>query len=160
MLTTRAGDGDTLYGTLVGRPQLIPGAVEELLRTTPGTAAESAQPRRTVREAELGGVRLRKGDLVIAALDRANRDPDVFEDPGRIDVRRTPNPHLTFGTGPHARMGAPLARLELAVVLEELTSRFPDARLHDAPHDVVWSSTTVRRPAELWLDLAPAAPAG
>lgn len=92
---------------------------------------------------------------MIPAIDRANRDPDVFEEPEHVDFQRTRNSHLAFGSGPHACLGAPLARLELAVVLRELTRRFPDTRLHHAPHDVVWNTvTSIRRPAALWLDLA------
>ncbi|WP_329091755.1 cytochrome P450 [Actinomadura citrea] len=155
LLTTRKDGGETLYRLLVAHPHHIPRAVEELLRTTPGTAFESAQPRRAVRAVELGGVRLREGDLVIPAIDRANRDPDVFEEPEHVDFQRTRNSHLSFGSGPHACLGAPLARLELAVVLRELTRRFPDTRLHHAPHDVVWNTvTSIRHPAALWLDLA------
>lgn len=100
LLTTRQDGGETLYHLLAAHPDRIPGAVEELLRTTPGTTFKSAQPRRAVREVELGGVRLREGDLVIPATDRANRDPAVFEDPERIDLGRARNPHLAFGTGP------------------------------------------------------------
>ncbi|WP_338742898.1 cytochrome P450 [Actinomadura luteofluorescens] len=156
LLTTRELGGDTLYRLLVAQPHRIPGAVEELLRTTPGTAFESAQPRRAVREVDLGGVRLRAGDLVIPAVDRANRDPDVFEEPEHIDFQRTTNHHLAFGGGPHVCLGAPLARLELTTALRELTHRFPDARLHHAPHDVVWNTaTSIRHPVALWLDLAP-----
>ncbi|SNS56899.1 cytochrome P450 [Actinomadura mexicana] len=155
LLTTREDGGDTLYRLLAAHPHHIPRAVEELLRTTPGTVFESAQPRRAVREVELGGVRLREGDLVIPAIERANRDPDVFEDPEHIDFRRAQNSHLAFGSGPHVCLGAPLARLELAVVLRELTRRFPAARLHHAPHDVVWNTgTSIRHPAALCLDLA------
>ncbi|WP_141576443.1 cytochrome P450 [Actinomadura sp. WMMA1423] len=155
LLTTRQ-DGETLYRLLAARPDRVPGAVEELLRTTPGTVFESAQPRRAVREVELGGVRLREGDLVIPAIDRANRDPGVFDGPGHLDLQRARNPHLAFGAGPHVCLGAPLARLELNIVLRELTRRFPDARLHHAPHDVVWNTVTlIRHPAALWLDLDP-----
>ncbi|MEV4003314.1 cytochrome P450 [Actinomadura sp. NPDC049753] len=161
LLTTREDGGETLYRLLAAHPDRISGAVEELLRTTPGTAFESAQPRRAVREVELGGVRLREGDLVIPAIDRANRDPGVFEGPDRIDLERARNPHLAFGAGPHVCLGAPLARLELTTVLRELTRRFPDARLHQAPHDVVWNTVTlIRHPAELWLDLHPPERAG
>ncbi|MEV0667330.1 cytochrome P450 [Actinomadura luteofluorescens] len=159
LLTTREHGGETLYRLLVAQPARIPGAVEELLRTTPGTAFESAQPRRVAREVDLGSVRLRAGDLVIPAIDRANRDPDVFEDPEHIDFQRAPNHHLAFGGGPHVCLGAPLARLELTTALRELTRRFPDARLHHAPHDVVWNTVTlIRHPVALWLDLAPPEP--
>jgi cytochrome P450 family 142 subfamily A polypeptide 1 len=62
----------------------------------------------------------------------ANRDESVFDDPFRFDVERTPNEHVAFGFGPHFCLGASLARLEIAVMLEELTSRLPDLDLVDA----------------------------
>ncbi|MFI0486989.1 cytochrome P450 [Actinomadura sp. 9N215] len=156
LLTTTGKDGETLY-TLLGRhPDSIPGAVEELLRTTPGTIFDSAQPRRAVSATDLGGVRVREGDLLIPAIDRANRDPGKFGAPDQLDFQRPRNAHLSFGTGPHVCLGAPLARLELCVVLEQLTRRIPEARLSHSRDEVVWNDITIiRRPAELWLDLAP-----
>ena len=63
----------------------------------------------------------------------ANRDPEVFVDPERFDVRRDPNPHLAFGLGPHDCIGAPLARLELGVALDALLRRFPRLELRSEP---------------------------
>ena len=61
----------------------------------------------------------------------ANRDEDVFDDPFRFDVARTPNEHVAFGFGPHFCLGASLARLEIAVMLDELLDRLPDLAIAD-----------------------------
>jgi cytochrome P450 family 109 len=101
-------------------PSLVPNAVEEVLRLEPALHYMG----RTVA----GGVcvhdrMLADGDAVALNFASANRDPARFADPDVFDVTRTPNPHLTFGHGIHKCVGAPLARLELRVVLEELLGR-------------------------------------
>ena len=100
---------------------LIPGAVEEMLRF--------CNPlhyfRRTAtQDAELGGKQIKAGDKVAMMYTAANRDPEVFEDPDRFDIRRHPNPHLSFGIGAHFCLGAHLARLEAKIFFEELLSTF------------------------------------
>lgn len=104
-------------------PSLIPGAVEEILRY--------ANPlhyfRRTAtRDTELHGVPIRAGEKVAMWYTSANRDESVFDDPQRFDIRRNPNPHLSFGTAHHFCLGVHLARLEGRVFFEELLARFPD----------------------------------
>ena len=84
--------------------------VEELLRWVSPIKNMS---RTVTRDVELHGETLHEDDQVILMYPTANRDPAVFEDPDRFDVRRDPNPHLAFGFGPHFCMGASLARLEL-----------------------------------------------
>jgi cytochrome P450 family 142 subfamily A polypeptide 1 len=78
---------------------------------------------------ELQGEYLREGDQVMLFYPSANRDSRVFENPDQLDVRRSPNPHLAFGFGPHFCLGASLARLELKVMFEELLRRLPDIQL-------------------------------
>lgn len=100
---------------------LLPGAVEEILRW--------ANPlhyfRRTVTEdTELRGTPLAAGDKVAMWYTSANRDEDVFTDPERFDIRRQPNPHLSFGIGEHFCLGVHLARLEGRVFFDELLSTF------------------------------------
>ena len=98
-------------------------AVEELLRwTTP-----LHHFRRTAtRDAELGRSKIAAGDKVVVWYTSANRDENVFQDPYRLDLRRSPNPHTTFGRGgPHRCLGEHLARLELRVLLQELLPVLP-----------------------------------
>ncbi|MFC9998178.1 cytochrome P450 [Nocardia sp. NPDC127526] len=104
-------------------PALIPGAVEEILRY--------ANPlhyfRRTATaDTEIRGVPIKAGDKVAMWYTSANRDEDVFADPQRFDIRRNPNPHLSFGLAQHYCLGVHLARLEGRVFFEELLARFPD----------------------------------
>ena len=102
-------------------PSLIPNDVEEILRW----ATPVLHFRRTAtRDVELRGQRIRAGDKVVTWYISANRDETVFPDPYRFDVRRNPNPHVTFGPGgPHFCLGAHLARLETRVLFQELLPR-------------------------------------
>jgi cytochrome P450 len=102
-------------------PSLLPTATEEMLRwTTP-----SPSKRRTAtRAATLGGHDIAAGDKVLFWEASANRDERVFDGSMTFDIRRDPNPHLSFGHGVHFCLGASLARLELRVVYEELLPRF------------------------------------
>lgn len=118
------------WDRLAAEPALVAGAVEELLRfDTP-----LQQFARTASEAvEYGGVRFRTGDQVVLFYGSANRDPEVFAEPDRLDVTRSPNPHLVFGLGIHFCLGAPLARLELAESLGALVRRRPELDLNGPP---------------------------
>lgn len=109
------------YALLRSHPELVPSAVEEIVRwTTP-----SVYKRRTAsRDVELGGVRIAAGDKVTVWEMSANRDAAVFDDPFRFDVGRRPNPHVGFGFGVHFCLGASLARLEMRIAVEELSARF------------------------------------
>ena len=116
-----ANDLDAVTGT----------AVEEIVRW----ASPVTWMRRTVTEPTvLGGVELAPGDKLLLFYNSANRDEDVFVDPFRFDVRRSPNPHLGFGApGPHLCLGANLARQEIAVMFRELFDRVPDIRAEGEP---------------------------
>ena len=112
------------------RPELIPGAVEEILRW--------ANPlhyfRRTATEdTELRGTKVAAGDKVAMIYTSANRDEDVFDDPQAFDISRDPNPHLSFGFGEHFCLGAHLARLEGRIFFEELLATFPAIELAGDP---------------------------
>ncbi len=82
--------------------------------------------RTATEDTEVGGQRIAEGEKVLLLYQSANRDEAVFEDPDRLLVDRSPNPHLAFGVGPHVCMGINLARLEIRVLFEELIRRFPD----------------------------------
>lgn len=103
---------------------VTPTAVEEIVRV----ASPVTFMRRTAtRDVELSGHQFHEGDKVVLLYGAANRDPRVFADPERFDVRRDPNPHVGFGgPGPHFCLGAHLARRELAVVFRQLLTRLPD----------------------------------
>ena len=108
---------------------LIPSAVEEMLRWA--TPVKNMN-RTATREVDLCGQRIHEGDRMLLLYPSANRDEAVFDDPQRFDVTRDPNPHVAFGAyGRHHCLGAPLARLELRVLFEELLARFDDIQLVD-----------------------------
>lgn len=108
-------------------PALLADAVEESLRLEPAAAVVD---RYATRDVDLAGVRIRAGDLVTVSIAGANRDPAVFADPDRFDVRR-PNArlNLAFAQGPHFCLGAHAARLETRTALSTLLSRLPALRL-------------------------------
>jgi cytochrome P450 len=139
------------YRSLTADPLLIPTAVEELMRHVP-LEANGTTPRYAVRDVVLSGTRIPAGSPVVAASVIANRDPAVFTDPDRLDLARDPNPHLGFGLGVHFCLGAPLARLELRVALEVLTSAAPGLRLAHGESGVEWKTgMLVRGPSRLAL---------
>jgi cytochrome P450 len=120
-------------------PQEIPAAVEELLRTVNLNANDtSGLPRIATEDVTVGGTAIPAGDAVFLSFPSANRDEAVFADAARTDLGRADNPHLAFGHGIHRCLGAPLARIELAVALEELTRRFPGARLAVPERELRW----------------------
>lgn len=111
-------------------PSLIPAAVEEVLRMEP---ALHSMGRTTACPVTVGGRTLAEGETVSLNFAAANRDPVAFPEPDTFDVTREPNRHLTFGHGIHKCVGAPLARLELAVVLHELLGRTSEVRFDGEP---------------------------
>jgi cytochrome P450 len=124
---------------LGAHPQEIPVALEELLRTVNITGNDtSGLPRIATEDVTIAGVTIPAGDAVFLAFASANRDDAVFADPERLDFHRAENPHLAFGYGAHRCLGAPLARVELAVALEELTRRYPEAALAVPAEELEW----------------------
>lgn len=111
---------------LIEDRSLLSTATDEILRW----AHPVIQFRRTaMRDVELGGTTIREGDKVVIYYASANRDEDVFTDPYRFDIGRTPNPQISFGAGgPHYCLGAALARLELETVFDVLADQVPDIR--------------------------------
>lgn len=135
VLLTAPGGWDALRD----RPELVPTAVEELMRFIP-LGATSAFARYAIEDVELGGVLVRAGEPVVVSIPAANRDQSVFPDADRLDLTREVNPHLGFGHGVHHCVGAQLARMELRVVLETLLDRTPGLRLAVPEEELTWKS--------------------
>ncbi|MGI5506784.1 cytochrome P450 [Lentzea sp. CA-135723] len=127
---------------LRSNPDLMPGAVEELLRWIPAQEISDILPRYALEDVHLSGGVVRAGEPVLLAKHAANRDPRRFPDPGRFDVTRNAKGHLTFGHGPHHCIGAQLARMDVQVALTALLERFPDLRL---TADVEWRTGMAMR---------------
>lgn len=106
-------------------PALVPDAVEETLRCSYPGSDRAADGLFRYAVTDLIGTPVRRGDMVVLGIDEANRDHTRFPDPDRFDVRRTPNPHLTFGHGRRYCLGAALARTELIEVVTALARRLP-----------------------------------
>ena len=139
---------------------LMPGAVEEILRWTSATLYNR---RTATRDTELDGQTIRQGDKVTLWWPSANRDESVFEDPFRFDIRRDPNPHLTFGYRTHFCLGANLARMEVRCIFDELLDRLegftlagPVERARTNKHAGVWHVPMTFRPRQ--TTFAPAGP--
>jgi cytochrome P450 len=129
---------------LVDEPALIPAAVEELLRAyAPVTMARLASTDTTLNDSDVAA-----GDRVLLTFPSANRDPAVFENPDVVDFDRKENRHIAFGAGIHRCLGSNVARMEMAVAIEEFLKVIPDFELAD-PDAVTWSGGQVRGPRYL-----------
>lgn len=129
-------------------PDLLPTAVEELLRYPQFTA--TGLLRVVTEDLELSGVMLRAGEAVMPIVSSANRDESIFTNADQLDLFRSDNPHLTFGHGVHYCLGAQLARIELTEALGALLRRFPALRLAGPEHPPLWKSgLTIRAPRSL-----------
>jgi len=120
-------------------PERMPAAVEELLRYDGPVQLPS---RMVTEDRELRGHRLRRGQQLVLVLAAANRDPEQFADPDRLDVTRGEVRHLALSHGLHFCLGAQLARLEATLSLEPLVTRFPGLRFAGP---VEWGDNTVLR---------------
>ncbi len=134
-------------------PSLIPNAVEEVRRFD---SSVIAWRRRTTQAVEIGGVPVPAEANLLLLLGSANRDPAVFADPEHFDIhRRNAREHLSFGHGAHFCLGAPLARLEARVVLEELSARLSSLRLATGQTLRFQPNTTFRGPLSLLAEWDP-----
>ncbi len=115
---------------LQANPTLIDSAVEEILRWT---SPLHHMAREATEDVEIRGRKIRKGERVLLWYPSANRDEEIFPDPGRFDVTRDPNEHLAFGIGEHFCLGAGFARKEVKVLFEELFRRFPEIDVSGPP---------------------------
>ncbi|KKI91247.1 cytochrome P450 [Bacillus sp. SA1-12] len=115
-------DDESIYGELRNNLELVPNAVEEMLRYR---FHMSRRDRTVKQDNDLLGIELKKGDVIIAWMSACNMDEHMFENPFSLDIHRSNNKkHLTFGNGPHFCLGAPLARLEMKIALEAFLQRF------------------------------------
>jgi cytochrome P450 len=119
---------------------LLPGAVEEFLRLD--GPINLATFRFTAEDVELGGVTIPKNELVLVSLLGANRDPEKFPEPDKMDITRPTGGHVAFGHGIHFCLGAPLARLEGAIAIGSLLDRF-DVELAGEPEALRWRASTL-----------------
>ncbi|MFC7328859.1 cytochrome P450 [Marinactinospora rubrisoli] len=121
---------------LRAHPERMPRYVEELLRVS--VVLGNGLARVVTEDTELGGARLRKGELVLLSTDAANFDPEVFPDPERFDPDRAPNPHMRFGHGPHYCPGAYFSRRITELAFGVLLERLPGVRLALPPERIPW----------------------
>jgi cytochrome P450 len=129
---------------LIAEPELMPIAIEELLRAySPVTMA-----REVMKETTVSGCPVKPGNMVLLSFPAANRDPAVFPDADRVIIDRKENRHAAFGLGIHRCVGSNLARMEMTVAIEQWLKRIPDFHL-DPAGSVKWSEGTVRGPRQL-----------
>ncbi|WP_432158785.1 cytochrome P450 [Streptomyces sp. bgisy153] len=145
--------GQILY-LLLTRPELMTRVrerpaergpvLDELLRFVPHRSSVGLA-RIALEDVELSGQRISAGEPVYVSYLAANRDPEVFPDPGAIDPDRDPNPHLAFGNGPHHCTGAVLARTQIELLVDTVLERLPDLRLAVPAEEVAWRRKTMIR---------------
>ncbi|MBO8194040.1 cytochrome P450 [Streptomyces oryzae] len=129
---------------LLAEPELMPQAVEELLRWIPHKNGVG-QPRIATEDVEVGGVLIRSGEVVQVSYVAANWDPHRFPAPETIDPDREGPPHLAFGNGPHHCVAPLLARMEAEVLLSTLLRRLPTLRLAVPAEEVAWQQHVLIR---------------
>jgi cytochrome P450 len=124
---------------------LAAGAAEEALRYE---GAIKVLHRWVAEDFELQGTKIEAGQRVFVLPAAANRDPRKFEDPETVDITRSPNPHIAFGRGIHACIGAQLARLEMRIAIAALVKRLPGLRLAVDPAELRWAPSLASRGLE------------
>ncbi|WP_327638119.1 cytochrome P450 [Kribbella sp. NBC_00482] len=139
------------WARLVEEPELVPSAIEELLRFN--RFSEVGQLRVAIEDVELHGVQIKAGEGVMAALNSANRDPRAYDAPDELRLDRRDNKHMSFGFGPHFCLGAQLARIELQESLAALVRRFPRMSLAKPAEELEWRRVLVSGLAELPVNL-------
>lgn len=127
-------------------PDLGKTAIEELVRFV--CPAETATERYAREDIPIAGTTIPRGELVLAVVGSANRDPNYFENPEMIDITRANNRHLAFGQGIHYCLGAPLARLEAQVAIPILLQRLPRIHLTTQPEELRWRGGLILRGLE------------
>ncbi|TDC23534.1 cytochrome P450 [Streptomyces sp. 8K308] len=134
---------------LRARPEMMPQALEELLRFIPFRKGVGI-PRIATEDVEVGGVLIKANDTVHVSYLAANRDPSRFRCPDELDLDRPPAPHMTFGWGAHHCIGAPLALMELELAIGTMLRRYPRLALAVPAEEVRWNNESIwRYPYEL-----------
>ncbi|WP_344963714.1 cytochrome P450 [Streptomyces thioluteus] len=127
------------------RPEIMPQALEELLRFIPFRQGVGI-PRVALEDVEFDGVTIPAGDIVHVSYLCANRDGGAYDRPDELDFDRDePAPHMTFGHGSHHCLGAHLARMELQIAIGTLIQRFPELRLAVPAEEVQWNTVSIWR---------------
>ncbi|MFE9257829.1 cytochrome P450 [Streptomyces sp. NPDC006879] len=132
---------------LRAEPELLPQAVDELLRYIPHRSGVGI-PRIALEDVAIGGVVIREGEAVFASYIAANRDPEMFPHPDTIDFDRGPIAHVSFGNGPHHCVGSMLARMESEIIVATLLDRFPKLRLAVPAEELTWQKGALIRGPE------------
>jgi len=131
------------------QPELLDSAVDELLRYD---SPVQLNGRKALEDVELGGKRIRAGQVVISLVGAANRDPEVFADPDSLDIGRREKSHLSFGRGIHYCLGAPLALLEARIAFASMLKRFTSIRLALEPRHQ--QGVVLRGVEQLWIEVS------
>lgn len=141
-----------LWTKLHDNPHMIPAAVEECLRYAGPIVAWR---REATEDTEVAGVKIAKGDKLFLVMAAANRDPEHFENPDFLDIQRdNASEHLSFGYGAHQCLGKNIGRMEMCVILEELTRRLPHLQLPEQKFTNL-PNTSFHGPEELWVSWDP-----
>jgi cytochrome P450 len=140
---------------LLADPDLVPDAVEELLRFDGSVPVSSF--RFATEDLEIGGVSIPAGSIVTVVLSSANHDPELTPDPDALDLTRGDTPHMAFGHGIHYCLGTALARLEATTALRRILVRLPDLRLDVPVDELQWlpAASAFRGLLELPLRFTP-----
>jgi cytochrome P450 PksS len=128
---------------LLDDPSLIVSAIEEMLRYH--GPVENTLARFAAEDTEFGGQRIHKGEIVMATIMAANRDPEAFDNPDTFDITRNPNRHIAFGSGIHYCLGAPLARLEGAIAIQALLRHLSKLTLAVPEDQLEWNDAIIIR---------------
>jgi cytochrome P450 len=144
------------FAALRDDPSLLHGAIEEFLRYD--GPVQMATLRFTTEALAVGDAVIPAGEFVLVALTSANRDPEKFADPDRLDITRPSGGHVAFGHGIHYCLGAPLARLEGEIAIGRLLRAFPELRLAGDPDEFRWRVSSIIRGLET-LPVVPGTPA-
>jgi cytochrome P450 family 142 subfamily A polypeptide 1 len=142
---------------LVADPDLVPGAIEEMLRWT---SPVKNMCRTLMADTEFHGTQLRQGEKIMLMFESANFDESVFGDPDNFRIDRNPNSHLAFGFGTHFCLGNQLARLELSMMARRVLERLPDLRLASDDALPLRPANFVSGPESMPVVFTPSAPMG